>query len=204
MFEIGNFLIIVAVALALIMVAVQVYTDIVISDNWGLKDAGLPQCRHFMCSSPVVGIKPAAVAAGYFVLSAAMLRAFPVGGYGRLVAAQLLACFQQLGPLGIIRAFRKVVDVVAVQFGMTSDMEVHAVLEVRHVLEVEAAVVAALDEALEPASGLVERFEFVPQPMSQQRIKHSALEGDPEVVRRHHFVPAEDAGERLVAFQAPL
>jgi H+-transporting ATPase len=39
MFEIGNFLIIVAVALALIMVAVQVYTDIVISDNWGLNDA---------------------------------------------------------------------------------------------------------------------------------------------------------------------
>ncbi|MGY3618281.1 plasma-membrane proton-efflux P-type ATPase [Bradyrhizobium sp. USDA 10063] len=39
MFEIGNFLIIIAVALALIMVAVQVYTDIVITDNWGLKDA---------------------------------------------------------------------------------------------------------------------------------------------------------------------
>jgi H+-transporting ATPase len=39
MFEIGNFLIIVAVALALIMVAVQVYTDIVIRDDWGLKDA---------------------------------------------------------------------------------------------------------------------------------------------------------------------
>jgi H+-transporting ATPase len=39
MFEIGNFLIIVAVALALIMVAVQVYHDIVITDDWGLKDA---------------------------------------------------------------------------------------------------------------------------------------------------------------------
>jgi H+-transporting ATPase len=38
MFEIGNFLIIVAVALALIMVAVQVYTDIVITDDWDLKD----------------------------------------------------------------------------------------------------------------------------------------------------------------------
>ena len=39
MFEIGNFLIIVAVALALIMVAVQVYQDIVITDDWGLEDA---------------------------------------------------------------------------------------------------------------------------------------------------------------------
>jgi H+-transporting ATPase len=39
MFEIGNFLIVLAVALALIMVAVQVYTDIIITDNWGLKDA---------------------------------------------------------------------------------------------------------------------------------------------------------------------
>jgi H+-transporting ATPase len=38
-FEIGNFLIIVAVALAMIMVAVQVYSDIVISDSWGLNDA---------------------------------------------------------------------------------------------------------------------------------------------------------------------
>ena len=39
MFEIGNFLIIVAVALALVMVAVQVYQDIVITDDWGLEDA---------------------------------------------------------------------------------------------------------------------------------------------------------------------
>ena len=39
MFEMGNFLIIVAVALALIMVAVQVYRDIIISDDWGAKDA---------------------------------------------------------------------------------------------------------------------------------------------------------------------
>jgi H+-transporting ATPase len=39
MFEIGNFLIILAVALALIMVAVQVYTDIIIRDDWGLNDA---------------------------------------------------------------------------------------------------------------------------------------------------------------------
>jgi len=39
MFEIGNFLIIVAVALALLMVAVQVYQDIVITDDWGLEDA---------------------------------------------------------------------------------------------------------------------------------------------------------------------
>src|SRR5215470_1929733 len=39
MFEIGNFLIIVAVALALIIVAVQVYTDIIIRDDWGLNDA---------------------------------------------------------------------------------------------------------------------------------------------------------------------
>src|SRR5215472_2706784 len=39
MFEIGNFLIIVAVALALIMVAVQVYQDIVITDDRGLEDA---------------------------------------------------------------------------------------------------------------------------------------------------------------------
>ncbi len=39
MFQIGNFLIIVAVALALIMVAVKVYHDIVIADDWGLEDA---------------------------------------------------------------------------------------------------------------------------------------------------------------------
>jgi H+-transporting ATPase len=39
MFEIGNFLIIVAVALALIMVAVQVYQDIITTDDWGLEDA---------------------------------------------------------------------------------------------------------------------------------------------------------------------
>jgi H+-transporting ATPase len=39
MFEIGNFLIIVAVALAMIMVAVKVYHDIVIADDWGLNDA---------------------------------------------------------------------------------------------------------------------------------------------------------------------
>ncbi|TNB47814.1 plasma-membrane proton-efflux P-type ATPase [Martelella lutilitoris] len=39
MFQIGNFLIVVAVVLALIMVAVQVYVDIVKTDNWGLADA---------------------------------------------------------------------------------------------------------------------------------------------------------------------
>src|SRR5215471_17102717 len=39
MFEIGNFLIVVAVALALIMVAVKVYHDIVVADDWGLNDA---------------------------------------------------------------------------------------------------------------------------------------------------------------------
>jgi H+-transporting ATPase len=39
MFDIGNFLIVVAVALALIMVAVKVYHDIVIADDWGLNDA---------------------------------------------------------------------------------------------------------------------------------------------------------------------
>lgn len=39
MFQIGNFLIAVAVVLALVMVAVQVYRDIVITDNWGLADA---------------------------------------------------------------------------------------------------------------------------------------------------------------------
>nr|WP_272211924.1 HAD-IC family P-type ATPase [Marinicella sp. W31]MDC2877814.1 HAD-IC family P-type ATPase [Marinicella sp. W31] len=39
MFQIGNFLIVVAVVLALIMVAVQVYVDIVKSDTWGLADA---------------------------------------------------------------------------------------------------------------------------------------------------------------------
>ena len=48
MFEIGNFLIIVAVALALIMVAVQVYQDIVITDDWGLEDAlGILQHERF-------------------------------------------------------------------------------------------------------------------------------------------------------------
>jgi len=39
MFQIGNFLIAVAVVLALIMVAVQVWRDIVISDTWGVDDA---------------------------------------------------------------------------------------------------------------------------------------------------------------------
>jgi H+-transporting ATPase len=39
MFAIGNFLIVMAVALALIMVAVKVYHDIVIADDWGLADA---------------------------------------------------------------------------------------------------------------------------------------------------------------------
>lgn len=39
MFQIGNFLIAVAVVLALVMVAVQVYRDIVITDNWGVADA---------------------------------------------------------------------------------------------------------------------------------------------------------------------
>jgi H+-transporting ATPase len=39
MFEIGNFLIVVAVALALIMVVVKVYHDIVITDDWGMEDA---------------------------------------------------------------------------------------------------------------------------------------------------------------------
>ena len=39
MFEIGNFLIVIAVALALIMVTVKVYHDIVIADDWGFKDA---------------------------------------------------------------------------------------------------------------------------------------------------------------------
>jgi H+-transporting ATPase len=39
MFQIGNFLIIVAVALALIMVAAKVYHDIVITSTWGLNDA---------------------------------------------------------------------------------------------------------------------------------------------------------------------
>ncbi len=39
MFQIGNFLIIIALVLAAIMVAVQVYTNIVISDDWGLEDA---------------------------------------------------------------------------------------------------------------------------------------------------------------------
>ena len=39
MFQIGNFLIAVAVVLAVIMVAVQVWRDIVIADNWGIDDA---------------------------------------------------------------------------------------------------------------------------------------------------------------------
>ncbi|WP_316195898.1 MULTISPECIES: plasma-membrane proton-efflux P-type ATPase [unclassified Bradyrhizobium] len=39
MFEIGNFLIVVAVTLALIMISVRVYHDIVIADDWGLADA---------------------------------------------------------------------------------------------------------------------------------------------------------------------
>lgn len=39
MFQIGNFLIAVAVVLALVMVAVQVHRDIVTTDNWGLADA---------------------------------------------------------------------------------------------------------------------------------------------------------------------
>jgi H+-transporting ATPase len=39
MFQISNFLIIVAIALASIMVAVKVYRDLVVTDNWGLSDA---------------------------------------------------------------------------------------------------------------------------------------------------------------------
>ena len=39
MFEIGNFLIVVAVALALTMVVVKVYHDIVVSDDWDLEQA---------------------------------------------------------------------------------------------------------------------------------------------------------------------
>jgi H+-transporting ATPase len=39
MFQIGNFLIAVAVVLALVMVAVQVWRDIVIADTWGVDDA---------------------------------------------------------------------------------------------------------------------------------------------------------------------
>src|SRR5262245_47593853 len=39
MFQIGNFLIVLAVSLALIMVAVKVYHDIVIVDDWDLADA---------------------------------------------------------------------------------------------------------------------------------------------------------------------
>ncbi|EEW52728.1 plasma-membrane proton-efflux P-type ATPase [Limosilactobacillus antri] len=39
MFQIGNFLIVVAVILAAIMVACQVYRDIVVTDTWGLKSA---------------------------------------------------------------------------------------------------------------------------------------------------------------------
>lgn len=39
MFQIGNFLIVIAVVLALCMVAVKVYHDIVVSDTWGMNDA---------------------------------------------------------------------------------------------------------------------------------------------------------------------
>ena len=39
MFQIGNFLIVLAVGLALLMVTVKIYHDIVISDDWGLADA---------------------------------------------------------------------------------------------------------------------------------------------------------------------
>jgi H+-transporting ATPase len=39
MLQIGNFLIAVALALALIMVAVRVYRDIVVADDWGVSDA---------------------------------------------------------------------------------------------------------------------------------------------------------------------
>jgi H+-transporting ATPase len=39
MLQIGNFLIVVALTLALIMVAVRVYRDIVVADDWGVADA---------------------------------------------------------------------------------------------------------------------------------------------------------------------
>jgi magnesium-transporting ATPase (P-type) len=39
MFQIGNFLIVVAVALALILVSVKVHHDIIVTDDWGLQDA---------------------------------------------------------------------------------------------------------------------------------------------------------------------
>lgn len=39
MFQIGDFLMVVAIALALIMVAVRVYRDLVVADDWGVDDA---------------------------------------------------------------------------------------------------------------------------------------------------------------------
>ncbi|HZD50146.1 MAG TPA: plasma-membrane proton-efflux P-type ATPase [Silvibacterium sp.] len=39
MFQIGNFLIVLAVVLALVMVTVRVYHDIVVADDWGVADA---------------------------------------------------------------------------------------------------------------------------------------------------------------------
>ncbi len=39
MFQIGDFLMVVAIALALIMVAVKVYRDLVVADDWGVEDA---------------------------------------------------------------------------------------------------------------------------------------------------------------------
>ncbi|CAN2532458.1 Calcium-transporting+ATPase+1 [Methylocapsa aurea] len=39
MFEIGDFLIVVAVALAVVLVAVKVYRDLVVADDWGVSDA---------------------------------------------------------------------------------------------------------------------------------------------------------------------
>jgi H+-transporting ATPase len=54
MFQIGNFLIVVAVVLALIMVSVKVYHDIVIADDWGLADA-----RHIaVCPCSARGVDP--------------------------------------------------------------------------------------------------------------------------------------------------
>jgi len=58
MFEIGNFLIILAVALALIMVAVQVYTDIIIRDDWGLS-AALSLGEHLRLLRRTEGVRGA-------------------------------------------------------------------------------------------------------------------------------------------------
>ena len=78
MFAIGNFLIVLAVALALIMVVVKVYTDIVISDDWDVEHAlGILQFVLVLLVASIPVAMPAV-----FSITMALGRARAVEGEG--------------------------------------------------------------------------------------------------------------------------